>query len=286
MIASLTIVFREMLEMAMIIGILMAATRGVAQASQWIFGGMGLGLSGAVLLAIFMDEMEGSFDGSGEFIFNALVLLLASMLLAWTVVWMSRQGKEMAARMKQAGQQFSAGELSGMALLLIAFSAVVREGSEAVFFLFSAWQMGEKNSQDMILGAVLGMLLGAGFGYLLYRGLLKIPLQHVFHVIGWLLTLIAAGMASQACWNLVLIEWVPPIIEPLWDSSALLSQESVLGELLHVLMGYDERPSALQVIVFAVTFMGIVWLKHDRHTPTSRSVSAPGQGVRLKACSE
>jgi len=286
MIASLTIVFREMLEMAMIIGILMAATRGVAQAKRWIFGGMGLGLSGAVLLAIFMDEMEGSFDGSGEFIFNAVVLLLASMLLAWTVAWMSRQGKEMAAKMKQAGQQFSAGELSGVALLLIAFSAVVREGSEAVFFLFSAWQVGEQNSQAMILGAVLGMMLGVGFGYLLYRGLLKIPLHHVFYVISWLLTLIAAGMASQACWNLVLIEWVPPIIEPLWDSSALLSQESVLGELLHVLMGYDERPSALQVIVFAITFMGIAWLRHDRQTPSSKSVSPPAQGLRMKACGE
>jgi high-affinity iron transporter len=282
MIASLTIVFREMLEMAMIIGILMAATRGVAQSRQWIFGGMGLGLSGAVFLAVFMDEMEGSFDGSGEFIFNAVVLLLAAVLLAWTVVWMSRQGREMAMKMKQAGQQFSAGELSGVALLLIAFSAVVREGSEAVFFLFSAWQMGEKNSQEMILGAVLGMLLGAGLGYVLYRGLLKIPLHRVFHVIGWLLTLIAAGMASQACWNLVLIEWVPPLIEPLWDTSALLSQESVLGELLHVLMGYDERPSALQVIVFAVTLILIVWLKRDHDSPAPKPVSASSQGVQMK----
>ncbi|MDQ6979713.1 MAG: FTR1 family protein [Mariprofundaceae bacterium] len=286
MIASLTIVFREMLEMAIIIGILMAATRGVAHSRQWIFGGMGLGLSGAVFLAIFMEEMEGAFDGSGEFIFNAVVLLLASVLLAWTVVWMSRQGKEIATKMKWAGQQFSTGELSGVALLFIAFSAVVREGSEAVFFLFSAWQVSEQNSQEMITGAVLGMLLGAGLGYLLYRGLLKIPLHHVFHVIAWLLTLIAAGMASQACWNLVLIEWVPPLIEPLWDSSTLLSQDSMLGELLHVLMGYDERPSGLQVTVFAVTFFMITWLKHDRNTHAPNAATSSTQRMNMKTCGE
>ncbi|MDQ6975324.1 MAG: FTR1 family protein [Mariprofundaceae bacterium] len=263
MIASLTIVFREMLEMAMIIGILMAATRGVATSRLWISGGIILGLSGAVFLAWFMEEMEAAFDGTGEFIFNAVVLLLASILLAWTVVWMSRQGKVMAKQMHQAGQDFSTGDISGMGLLLIAFSAVVREGSEAVFFLFGAWQVGDQDSASMVTGALLGMLLGIACGYLLYKGLLKIPIQHVFYVIAWLLMLVAAGMASQACWNLVVIEWLPPLIDPLWDSSAILSQDSLLGELLHVLMGYDDRPSALQVMVFLATLAGVFWLKEN-----------------------
>jgi len=260
-IASLTIVFREMLEMAMIVGILMAATHQVAASRRWIAGGVALGLSGAMLLAWFMEEMETAFDSTGEFIFNAIVLLLASALLAWTVVWMSKQGRIMAKQMRQAGQDFSSGEMSGMALLLITFSAVVREGSEAVFFLFGAWQVGDQDSNSMVVGGLLGVLLGIGCGYLLYKGLLKISIQHVFQVIAWLLMLVAAGMASQACWNLVVIEWLPPLIDPLWNSSNIVSQDSWLGELLHVLMGYDDRPSGLQVIVFVVTLCGIFGLK-------------------------
>jgi len=260
-IASLTIVFREMLEMAMIVGILMAATHQVTASRRWIGGGVALGLSGAMLLAWFMEEMEAAFDGTGEFIFNAVVLSLASMLLAWTVVWMSKQGQIMATQMRQAGQDFSAGSMSGMALLLITFSAVVREGSEAVFFLFGAWQVGDQDSNSMVAGGLLGVVLGIGCGYLLYKGLLKISIQHVFQVIAWLLMLVAAGMASQACWNLVVIEWLPPLIDPLWNSSSILSQDSWLGELLHVLMGYDDRPSALQVIVFVATLGGVFWLK-------------------------
>lgn len=261
MIASLAIVFREMLEMAMIIGILMAATHGIASSRRWISGGVTLGLAGAMLLAWFMEEMESAFDGTGEFIFNAVVLLTAAVLLAWTVVWMGQQGKLMAKNMRQAGDNFSTGEISGMALLLIAFSAVVREGSEAVFFLFGAWQLGDQDSSSMIAGGLLGVLLGIGCGYLLYKGLLKISIRHVFQVIAWLLMLVAAGMASQACWNLVVIEWLPPLVDPLWDSSKILSQDSLVGELLHVLMGYDDRPSGLQVMVFGITLGLVLWLR-------------------------
>ncbi len=269
MLSSLTIVFREMLEMSMVVGLLLAATDGVRGSRRWIFSGVFAGLFGAIVLGIFMEEMEAAFDGTGEFIFNAIVLTIASVLLAWTVIWMSRQGRVMAQQMRESGRRFSAGEISGTALLLITFSAVIREGSEAAFFLFSAWQLGERDSASMLAGGLLGLLLGVLFGYLMYRGLLRISIRHVFQVLAWLLTLLAAGMASQACWNLVVIEWLPPIVDPLWDTSALLAQDGALGELLHVLMGYDERPSALQVLVFVGVLGSMLYLRrHIEHPNT------------------
>ncbi len=274
MLSSLTIVFREILEMAMIVGILLAATTTAAHSRRWIYSGMGIGLAGAVLLGIFMEEMEAAFEGTGEFLFNAVILTLASSLLAWTVIWMSKQGRDIAMHVRHTGQRYAAGDISGTALLLITFSAVIREGSEAVFFLFGAWQIGNHDGNDMLTGGVLGLLLGVGLGYVMYRGLLKLPLQRVFQVLAWLLTLLAAGMASQACWNLVMIDWLPPIIDPLWDSSFLLSQDGIAGELLHVLMGYDERPSALQVIVFFSVLGGMFYLKHQVEHNAGQSASS------------
>jgi len=103
MISSMVIVFREMLEMVLVVGVLLAATRGLTGSRFWIGLGVFGGLLGAVFLAVFMERMEASFDGDGEFIFNAVVLLLASTLIAWTVLWMSKHGRMMAQHMKQIG---------------------------------------------------------------------------------------------------------------------------------------------------------------------------------------
>jgi len=133
MLSSLIIVFREVLEMSIILGLLFAATKGVAGCKKWIIFGAGLGLLGALLFAWFMDEVENSMDGSGEFVFNAIVLSLASVLLAWTVVWMSKHGRDMSARLKQTGVSVAEGDMPMLSLMLVAMAAVMREGGEAVF---------------------------------------------------------------------------------------------------------------------------------------------------------
>jgi high-affinity iron transporter len=253
MISSLVIVFREMLEMVLVVSLLMAATRSMSGSRHWIGLGVFGGLMGAVLFGLFMEQMENSFEGDGEFIFNAVVLLLASVLISWTVFWMSRHGREMSEHIKQVGSSVKEGDLPRRALAIVALSAVMREGSEAAFFLFGAAQgIGEEN-WSMLIGGLTGAAAALFVGGLLYFGLVRIPVKQMFSVAGWLLMLLAAGMASQATWNLVAIEWLPPVVDTLWNSSSVLSQESLLGEVLHVLIGYDDQPSGLQVIVFVVS---------------------------------
>ncbi len=256
MLSALIIVFREVLEMSIVLGLLFAATRGVAGCRKWIVSGAGLGLLGAFLFAWFMEEVENAMEGSGEFIFNAIVLSLASVLLAWTVIWMSKHGREMSAQLRQAGVAVAEGDMPMKSLMLVAAAAVMREGGEAVFFLFGAMQM-ETEASEMVIGGLLGLVAGAAFGTMLYQGLIRIPMQYVFKVMGALLILLAASMASQAASNLVLVDMLPPIIDTLWDSSFILSDESLLGEILHVLVGYDAQPSGMQMIVFVLT-LGIV----------------------------
>jgi len=268
MISSMVIVFREMLEMVLVVGVLLAATRGLTGSRFWIGLGVFGGLLGAVFLAVFMERMEASFDGDGEFIFNAVVLLLASTLIAWTVLWMSKHGRMMAQHMKQIGGSVKEGDLPYTALAIVALSAVMREGSEAAFFLFGAAQGISDDGWSMFFGGLMGAGVALAMGSLLYLGLVRIPLKRLFSVIGWLLMLLAAGMASQAASNLVMIGWLPPLVDPLWNSSALLSSSSLFGELLHVLVGYDDQPSALQVIVFAVSMVMMVTLYYRLQSST------------------
>lgn len=256
MLSALVIVFREVLEMAIILGLLFAATKDVAGCKKWIISGAGLGLLGALLFAWFMETIEAAVDGDGEFIFNAIILALASVLLAWTVIWMSKHGRNMSAELRQAGTSAAEGELPMLSLMLVATAAVMREGGEAVFFLFGAMQM-EDDASAMVTGGLMGLVAGAALGIVLYQGLIRIPMQYVFKVMGALLILLAAGMASQAASNLVLVDMLPPIVDTVWDSSFILSDESFVGEVLHVLVGYDAQPSGMQMMVFLLT-LGVV----------------------------
>ncbi|MDQ7059023.1 MAG: FTR1 family protein [Ghiorsea sp.] len=265
MLSALIIVFREVLEMSIILGLLFAATKGVVGCKKWIIAGAGLGLLGAFMFALFMEEVENAMDGAGEFVFNAVVLGFASVLLAWTVVWMSKHGRNMSQRLKQAGTSVAEGELPMVSLMLVSLAAVMREGGEAVFFLFGAAQM-EDDAQAMLMGGMMGLAAGVTLGVVLYQGLIRIPMKHVFSVMGALLILLAAGMASQAASNLVLVDMIPPIIDTLWDSSFILSDESLMGEILHVLMGYDSQPSGMQMMVFLLTLGIVTWLyKRAQH---------------------
>lgn len=274
MISSLIIVFREMLEMVLVVGVLLAATRGMPGSRLWIGLGILGGLLGAAFLGVFMEQMEASFDGDGEFIFNAVVLLLASGLIAWTVFWMSKHGRAMSQRMKRIGGSVQEGDLPFSALAIVAFSAVMREGSEAAFFLFGAAQGIEESGWAMLMGGLLGAGIALSMGCLLYFGLIRIPLKHLFGVIGWLLMLLAAGMASQAASNLVMIDVLPPLIDPLWNSSALIPSSSMFGEFLHVLVGYDDQPSALQVIVFAISLAIMATIYYRVQSPAIRPDTA------------
>ena len=267
MIAAALIVFREMLEMALVVGVLLAAPATLPGSRRWIGAGALLGGCGAALVAVFMEQMENSFGGDGEFLFNAVVLAIASLLIGWTTVWMQRHGREMSARMHEVGSAVSAGRTPVTALMLITLAAVMREGSEAVFFLFGAIQATAEDGWSMVAGSLLGMVSGAVVGWVVYKGLRVIPLKRIFAVVSTLLMVMAAGMASQAAWNLVMIDELPPLIDPLWDSSSLLPQESPMGELLHALMGYDAQPSAMQMVVFFTVLIALLALTMGTHRP-------------------
>jgi high-affinity iron transporter len=253
MLAAALVVFREVLEAALIIGIVSAATRGLAGRGRWIISGITLGAAGAVLVALFAERIAGMASGIGQELFNAGVLFAAVLMLSWHIIWMSQHGRELAAKAGSLGRAVQEGTAPVVALMALVLLAVLREGSEVVLFLYGMVAAGGTGASMMLAGGLLGLVLGASTGFALYFGLLKIPMRHFFTATNWLLLLLAGGMASQGARYLVQADLLPPLGSPIWDTSAWLSDRSLIGQALHALAGYDARPSGMQLAFYLVT---------------------------------
>ena len=260
MLATLLIVFREVIEAGLIVGIVMAATKGVPWRGLWVTYGVVAGVIGASLVAAFAGEIGNLFEGSGQELFNAAVLLLAVVMLTWHNVWMAGHGRQMAMELKSVGAQVSAGSRSLLALAVVVGVAVLREGSEVVLFLYGIASQGGTSAAAMLVGGGLGVAVGAATTALMYYGLLAIPAGKLFSVTSWLITLLAAGMAAQAILFLQQGGYFEYLTATVWNSSWLLPQDGIVGRLLHTLVGYNDSPNGAQLLVYAATIAAIVGL--------------------------
>lgn len=260
MLASLIIVFREVLEAGLIVGIVLAATKGVAGRGRWVAAGIVAGIVGSCVVAAFADGISSLFADTGQEMFNAGVLLVAVVMLAWHNAWMAQHGRELARDMAAVGREVSSGERSLAALAVVIGVAVLREGSEVVLFLTGILASEEGGLATVVGGGLGGMALGALVSVLLYAGLLRIPTRHLFAVTTWLLTLLAAGMASTAATFLAQAGVLEMGGEILWDSSSVLRDKSLFGQALHVLVGYTDRPTEAQLVAYLAVVLGILLL--------------------------
>ncbi|MEQ8693809.1 MAG: FTR1 family protein [Gammaproteobacteria bacterium] len=275
MIAALIIVFREVLEAALVIGIVLAATRGLPAATRWVFIGVLAGLAGAGLVAQFAGVISQSLEGYGQETFNAGVLLLAVVMLAWHNVWMATHGRRMAGQMRSVGDAVRRGARPLCALAVVVGLAVMREGAETVLFLYGL-AASDGGFVDALIGGFAGLSSGAIVGAALYLGLLRIPLRYLFGVTAWMIALLAAGMAAQAMTFLAAADLLTlgPV---LWDTSAVLRQSGLVGKILHTLIGYMDRPTEVHVVAYLATLLVIqlaTWLVNRRQTVLQQSMAA------------
>jgi high-affinity iron transporter len=250
-IAALIIVFREVFEAGLIIGIVLAVTRTVPHRNQWIGGGVIAGVLAACLVAVFAGALSNLFAGMGQELFNALILCIAVVMLTWHNVWMARHGSELAGELRAAGQAVVEGSKSLLALAVVVGVAVLREGSEVVLFLYGVLAGSEDSALSVALGGFIGLLLGALVCALTYAGLVRIPTRKLFAVTTVLIALLAAGMAAQAAAFLEKANALTAMNNVVWDSAWLLSDSSLPGKALHTLIGYTDQPTAMQLVVYA-----------------------------------
>lgn len=251
------LVFREVLEAALIVTVVAAATRGVPRRSLFVGGGIALGVIGAIVVAVCMGFIEGSLGGVGQEVFQAAVLLTAVVMIGWHVTWMSSHGREMVQQMQRVTDSVKAGSSSIAILLAVVALAVLREGSEVVLFLFGM-AAGGASKLGFLGGVPLGLAGGVAVGFALYFGLLRIPIRYFFSATNWMLVVLASGLAASGAGFLIQANLLPAWGNQLWDTSWLLTNRSIIGQAVHVLTGYEARPAGMQLVFWIVTFVVLV----------------------------
>jgi high-affinity iron transporter len=263
MIAAFVLFLREGLEASLIVSLLLASLRqlGLMHQSRAVWMGVGLAILGALLGGVAVYLTVRAYDGSTfQTIFETITYLVAVALLTTMTFWMQKHSrsmkKELMARASTAG--------SGLALGLLAFTTVGREGLEtAVFTLAFAFQT---NALLLLLGATLGLLAAIGLCVLIYCLGYKLDYRVFFRVMGILLLIFAAGLLGDAVQNMQQLGWLPVGLMPLWNTSGFLSEDSTLGDLLHAFVGYAASPTALQALLYAayLAIVGTIFMRLTR----------------------
>jgi high-affinity iron transporter len=258
--AALIIVFREVFEAGLIIGIVLAVTGSVPHRNRWIVGGVLAGALAACVVAAFAGALSQLFAGMGQELFNAAILSVAVMMLTWHNVWMARHGREMAGEMRAVGQAVADGTKSLLALAVVVGVAVLREGSEVALFLYGIIASDGGSALSLAIGGIIGLALGAAVCLLTYFGLMRIPPRKLFATTTVLITLLAAGMAAQAVAFLESANWLTSLDTVVWDSGWLLSDKSIAGRAMHTLIGYTDQPTEMQLLVYVAVLLATIAL--------------------------
>jgi len=283
MLPTAIIVFREVLEAALIVGIVMAASRGAPGRDRWVAGGITAGILGALAVAAGAGAISEAVAGIGEELFDATILFAAVGMLGWHNIWMSAHGRDLAAQAVRLGGAVRSGAEPLWALAFAVALAVLREGSEAVLFLYGIALASQGGAMAMAIGGAVGLALGVTAGAAIYCGLVSIPMRLLFTVTSWLVLLLAAGLASQGAAFLLQADLLPPLGANLWDTSFLLSDHSLPGRILHTLIGYTAQPAGIQLVFYLATLLiigGLMRLTAAQGTHGARnSRRAPQPGV-------
>jgi high-affinity iron transporter len=277
MLAALIIVFREVFEAGLIVGIVLAVTGSIPHRNSWIGGGVLAGVVAASVVAAFAGALSQLFAGMGQELFNAAILTVAVTMLTWHNVWMAHHGREMAGDMRAVGQAVADGTKSLLALAVVVGVAVMREGSEVALFLYGVGASDGDSAISLLLGGLIGLALGGAVCLLTYFGLMRIPQRALFATTTVLITLLAAGMAAQAVAFLERANWLTALDTVVWDSAWLLSQTSLAGRTMHTLIGYTDQPTQMQLLVYvAVIAVTIVLMRFiGTHTAAHRVSAIP-----------
>ncbi|RIL11483.1 MAG: hypothetical protein DCC75_02260 [Proteobacteria bacterium] len=276
MISFAIIVFREALEIALVLSILLAGTRGVAGRAAWIWIGVVAGLIGSVGVAISTERISEMLEGFGQEVFNATILITAALLIGTTVVWMKRHAKEITMHLREVGLQVSCGKKPLTVLAVVVALTILRDGTEIVL-LAQGILVSAQNYMQLVAGGLIGLIAGTAVGAAIYLGIIRSATRHIFEITSWMLIALCAGMVSQGVALLAAADILPSLVQPLWDTSAVLSDHSIIGKTLHVMFGYAARPSGMQALCYVLT---VLLLGASMHRFGRVAVRVPSQTAK------
>ncbi len=284
MIATFVIFLREGIEASMIVAILLSYLDKIGQRQRFrdVFWGIAsafvLILGGGVATYFLIDHYNGS---NVQAYFETSTYLLAAGFLTAMTFWMSKHARTMSSELRERSDAaLSKGSRLGVGLL--AFQAVGREGLETMVFTLaivfaSSHQGPTPRGNLLLLGAALGLAVAMAIAVAIYRLGAKLNYQIFFRVLGVVLMIFAAGLLADAVENLQHLGWLPFGTHVLWNTSGTITEGSNLGDVLHSLVGYADRPTVLQGVVWVVYLVVCVGLfvsvGKARHHPRRRMLA-------------
>ena len=263
--ATFLVVFREALEASLIVGIILTllARLGARRYFSHVFGSAFAAIFASVAAGFWMVTLTQSAQGKMEKIIEGVISLAAAGILTYMVFWMDKQGRRMKSEI-ETRVETALSRNDYLAMIILPFFAVFREGAETVLFLKAiSLQAGGAVS---FWGGVWGFASAVAIVTLIFLGGKKIPLRTLFRSTGLLILVIAAGLLAYGVHELEEIKWIYPIIYPVWNINSILNEKEGIGSFLKALFGYNGNPSLMEVIVYWSYIIGIAVLLKKRRS--------------------
>jgi len=254
--SALLISLREGIEMALVVGILLAylSRVGARRAHRWVWAGVGAAVAVSLGFLVILNALGASFEGTMEQIFEGTTMLLAAVFLTWMILWMLRNARYLKGELQHGAADALARGGGTWGLFAIAFFAVVREGVELALLLFAA------PGEGKLVGAVLGLAIAVGVGVLIYAFGRRIDLQTFFRVTSLMLVLFAAGLVAHAAHEFAEAGILSAVEGPkLWSTKSALPDDAGLGSMFRALFGYQDEPTVIEVVTY-VGYLALAWL--------------------------
>ena len=273
---------REGLEAALIIGILLGALSKIRRTdlspTVWLGTLSAIGIS--ILTAVLLTSFGMSLEDPAEAIFEGITMLIAAGTLNWMIFWMSKQARFLKSEL-EAGVNKAAASAGKSGIFWLAFIAVVREGVELALFITAAFFAGNQSgvTSDIIqtlVGTILGVGTAALLSWTLFATAVRLDLRRFFQVTGLLLILFAAGLIAHGVHEFNEVGWIPSIVEHVWNLDSVISETSLLGQLLKTLFGYSSSPSLTEMIAYFVyiAVVTILWRRDTAPVKTTATSQA------------
>ncbi|MDP2663693.1 MAG: iron uptake transporter permease EfeU [Dehalococcoidia bacterium] len=279
MLQSVFIMLREGLEASLIVGILLAYLSKTGNRSRFgsVWIGTGLAIGASLIAAALLFVLVGELVGTAEQIYEGTALLTAVAVLTYMIFWMRRQAVNLKGELQARVDSALRGG-STLALVLVTFIIVVREGIESVLFMFASVQ--SSNPLSASLGGVLGLAAAVLLGYSIYTGASRLNLQQFFNVTGVLLILFAGGMLALGVGEWQEAGLIPFGVSPAWDVNSVIDENGPVGQVLKTLFGFQSQPSVLGAFAhvgYLIVVLALYFKPGSRAKSTARPLPQAGR---------
>ncbi|WP_137936554.1 FTR1 family protein [Chitinivorax sp. B] len=256
---ALFIIWRESAEAMLVVGILYAWLKrqpDAAYGMRYLWGGVAAGIGLALILAGLMLGIMRWLPDDGLEYFQLGMISVAAILIVQMVCWMRRHGRTLKRDLERRLQR-NLESANWWGLLIVVALAVGRESAETVVFLYGVG-LEQHSLLYTLLIMVAGVVLAGATFWLLQRGGRWLSWRVFFTLSEILLLVLAGGLLVNAVEKMLNLGWLPPLIDPVWDSSALLDDGSTTGSFIATLTGYRAHPALLLLIAYA-TYWLTMW---------------------------